>query len=83
MNGMPPMAPPAGGDMGGSMGGPAPEDLPPADQAPSEVKMSMYNRLGIPSPSSKSANIKRAMHYLMNQNKTNVSNQMAQWLNGK
>ena len=83
VNGMPPMAPPAGGDMGGSMGGPAPEDLPPADQAPSEVKMSMYNRLGIPSPSSKSAIIKRAMHYLMNQNKTNVSNQMAQWLNGK
>lgn len=63
--------------------GPSPEDLPPADQAPSEVKMSMYNRLGIPSPSSKSANIKRAMHYLMNQNKTNASNQMAQWLNGK
>ena len=64
-------------------GGPSPEELPPPDQAPSEVKMSMYNMLGVPSPHSKSANIKKAMHYLMNQNKANASNQMAEWLRGK
>ena len=77
------MAPEPPASPSGGPGGPSPEDLPPADQAPSEVKMSMYNMLGVPSPHSKSANIKKAMHYLMNQNKTNASNQIAQWLQNK
>ena len=76
---MPPGAtPPDAGAMPPDMAGmPAPTDMPPAEEAPSEVKMSMYRLMGIPQEQQRSENIKNAMAYLINKDKNDTINALS------
>ena len=69
--------PPAGAMPPDATGMPAPADMPPAEEAPSEVKMSMYRLLGIPQEQQRSENVKNAMAYLINKDKDNTINALS------
>lgn len=64
-------------------GMPAPTDMPPAEAAPSEVKMSMYRMMGVPQEMQRSAQIKNAMAYLVNKDKSRVINTLGYLIDHK
>ena len=82
--GTPPMPPDAGalppeaGAMPPEMAGmPGPTDLPPAAEAPSEVKTSMYHLIGIPEDLERKQQIKNAMYYIVNKDRAFTVNKLS------
>lgn len=63
-------------------GGPAPTDMPPAEQAPSDAKIAMFRLTGIPSKQVDGHQVKKAMDYLINRDKYNVINAMHNLIGG-
>lgn len=63
-------------------GGPAPTDMPPAEQAPSDAKIAMFRLAGIPSKQVDGHQVKKAMDYLINRDKHNAINAMHNLLGG-
>lgn len=62
--------------------GPAPTDMPPADQAPSDAKIAMFRLAGIPSKQVDGHQVKKAMDYLVNRDKHNNIKAMHDLLGG-
>lgn len=63
-------------------GGPAPTDMPPAEQAPSDAKIAMFRLTGIPSKQVDGHQVKKAMDYLVNRDKHNNIKAMHDLLGG-
>ena len=64
------------------LGAPAPADLPPAEQAPSDAKIAMFRLVGIPSKQVDGHQIKKAMDYLVNREKHDVIDTMHKLVGG-